>query len=96
MVSIQLTICGDNHELRLSCLLFTLDKVTWQVGGSEEIGIAGRIPVKRDAARQRAIIEKDGNAATARQGHQVWLCRINRRSSLPWSKHRIGNAALRQ
>ena len=83
MVSIQLTICGDKHELRLSCLLFTLDKVTWQVGGSEEIGIAGRIPVKRDAARKRSIIEEDSNAAAAGQAYQVRFCRINRRSSLP-------------
>src|SRR5437763_722698 len=96
VVSIQFAIRGDQDQLCLSALAFALRKVIGQVTGGEEVGIAGRIPVERDAARQGRIVEKDGDAAPIQQAHNVRLGWVYRRSCLPGSQDSIAHTILCQ
>src|SRR5207249_1908866 len=92
MMTIEFTIGGNNDDLSFTGLLFAFDEMSRQVGGGEEVGIAGGVPIKRNTTGEWSIVEEDGDASPAGQAYQVWLRGIDRGSSLPGSNDGIGNA----
>src|SRR5258708_3553019 len=58
MVSIELTVCGNEDNLGLSYNSFGLCEMHWQVRSCEGIGVVGSIPIKGNATAAGCVEEE--------------------------------------
>src|SRR5258707_496202 len=96
VVAVKLAVGRDDNQLWLADLAFARLQLIGQIMAREEVRVTGCIPVERDTAGERSVVEKDRYAASIEQAHAIRFRRINWSRRLPGGEHCVCDAMLSQ